>query len=212
MRNRPRLTSASSALTRALSVSIISASPFPGNTRHADASRTLQFVTYVQGIGRGVNRLQPGAYQHQVGRTGRQQRDGQRDMHAFAGGLQGHLHGPQNIRRFYPGSLARYFSGDSGLVYNSGTPSEMVRSSSQSSSFPAGRPELPRGRAQIPGRAGASSGAIAERIYDVIVRHRNRRVEPRFIRPDSASIGRRRHRQRGLIPVRPRKPACDAGP
>ena len=117
VRNRPRRTSASSSLTRAFSVSIISAaSPTFAASRHATAA-SPPIASYVQGIGRAVNRLQPGAYQHQVGRAGRQQCDGQRDMHAFAGGLQGHSHGPQNIRRFYPGSLARYFCGDLGLVY-----------------------------------------------------------------------------------------------
>ena len=32
----------------------------------------------------------------------------------------------QNIRRFYPGSLADYFCGDSGLVYDSGTPAKTL--------------------------------------------------------------------------------------
>ena len=43
-------------------------------------------------------------------------------MHALAEGLKGRSHDPENIRRFYPGSLGQYFSRDSGLVYDSGTP------------------------------------------------------------------------------------------
>src|ERR1700738_285420 len=119
-RNRPRLTSASSPLTRSLSVSIIP-SP-PGIIGQAARRSLVSFALHDGGMGRGVNRLEPGAYQGQIGRAGREQRDGQRDMHARAGGLKGRSHDPQNIRRFYPGSLDQYFSRDSGLVYDSGTP------------------------------------------------------------------------------------------
>jgi hypothetical protein len=65
--------------------------------------------------------LEPRTNQHQIRRAGRQQRDGERDMNFHAGGFEGRCHHGKNIRRFYPGSLARYFLPDSGLVYDSGT-------------------------------------------------------------------------------------------
>ena len=40
--------------------------------------------------------LQPGAYQHQVGRAGRQQPDGEPEMQAFAGGLADRAHGQKH--------------------------------------------------------------------------------------------------------------------
>jgi hypothetical protein len=40
-------------------------------------------------------------------------------MHPSAGALQNESHGPQNIERFWQASLGDYFSGDSGLVYDS---------------------------------------------------------------------------------------------
>jgi len=40
-------------------------------------------------------------------------------MHPLAGALQNESHGPQNIERFWQASLGDYFSGDSGLVYDS---------------------------------------------------------------------------------------------
>ena len=42
-------------------------------------------------------------------------------MHSLAGCFEGGSHDGENIGRFYPGSLGDYFSGDSGLVYDSGT-------------------------------------------------------------------------------------------
>jgi hypothetical protein len=66
--------------------------------------------------------LKPRAYQHQVRRACRQQRHRQRDMHSLAGCFEGRSHDGQNILRFYSESLGDYFSLDSGLVYDSGTP------------------------------------------------------------------------------------------
>jgi hypothetical protein len=40
-------------------------------------------------------------------------------MHSFAGCFEARCHDGENIRRFYPGSLGDYFSGDSELVYDS---------------------------------------------------------------------------------------------
>jgi hypothetical protein len=40
-------------------------------------------------------------------------------MQPLARALQNESHGPQNIERFWPESLGHYFSGDSGLVYDS---------------------------------------------------------------------------------------------
>ena len=68
---------------------------------------------------RGVNRLEPGAHQHQVGCTCRQKRNGERDVHSLAGCLEGRSHGGKNIRRFYAASLADLFCGIQELVYNS---------------------------------------------------------------------------------------------
>jgi hypothetical protein len=48
----------------------------------------------------GERPLQPGAHQGQIGHAGRQQRDGQRDVHALAGSLQDRCHGARNIGRF----------------------------------------------------------------------------------------------------------------
>jgi hypothetical protein len=64
--------------------------------------------------------LRPPPHQHQIGRTRRQQRHGERDLHSFAGGFEDRSHRGENIGRFWSGSLARYFSPDSGLVYDSG--------------------------------------------------------------------------------------------
>src|ERR1700735_4228027 len=74
--------------------------------------------------------LEPRTDQQQIRRAGRQQRHRERDMHALSGrGFEGRSHG-QNIRRFYQTSLADYFCGDSGLVYDSGTlPSHLDRDS-----------------------------------------------------------------------------------
>jgi hypothetical protein len=58
-------------------------------------------------------------YQRQIGRTRNQQRHGERDVHSL-GGFEGRSHRRKNIGRFWSGSLARYFSPDSGLVYDSG--------------------------------------------------------------------------------------------
>jgi hypothetical protein len=56
---------------------------------------------------------QPRAHQHQVGRACGQQCDGERDVHALAGGFEGRSHDGENIGLFYPGSLGDYFSNDS---------------------------------------------------------------------------------------------------
>ena len=40
-------------------------------------------------------------------------------MHSPRRGFEGRSHDGQNIGRFYPRSLGDYFSGDSGLVYDS---------------------------------------------------------------------------------------------
>ncbi len=53
------------------------------------------------------------AYQHQIDRTGRQQRHRERDGQAFTGGLKRRPHN-ENIGRFYPVSLGDYFSGSPG--------------------------------------------------------------------------------------------------
>jgi hypothetical protein len=68
-RNRPRLTSASSPLTRSLSASII---PSPlGIVGKPSVTALALFASHDGGIGRGVNRrLQPGAYQGQIGGAG----------------------------------------------------------------------------------------------------------------------------------------------
>ena len=63
--------------------------------------------------------LRPPPYQHQIGRTRRQQRHNERNVHSLRG-FEGRSHRGKNIGRFWPGSLARYFSPDSGLVYDSG--------------------------------------------------------------------------------------------
>jgi hypothetical protein len=47
----------------------------------------------------GVNRLKPGTYQQQIGRAGRQQAHGKREVHALAAGMEDRSH-PENIRRF----------------------------------------------------------------------------------------------------------------
>ena len=44
----------------------------------------------------GVNRLQPSAYQHQVGRAGCQQADGKPKVQAFAAGLADRAHGQKH--------------------------------------------------------------------------------------------------------------------
>ena len=93
--------------------------------------------------------LQPGAYQRQIGRAGCEQRHGERDMHAFAGGLQDRFHDPQNIRRFYPVSLGQYFSGDSGLVYDSGTPTRKAANPSESVGSPASPGREPQASAAM---------------------------------------------------------------
>jgi hypothetical protein len=63
--------------------------------------------------------LRPSPHQHQIRRTRRQQGDGERDVHSLAGGFAGRSHDHENIGRFYLESLGRYFSPDSGLVYDS---------------------------------------------------------------------------------------------
>jgi hypothetical protein len=63
--------------------------------------------------------LRPPPHQHQIRRTRRQQGDGECDVHSLAGGFAGRSHDDENIGRFYPKSLGRYFSPDSGLVYDS---------------------------------------------------------------------------------------------
>jgi hypothetical protein len=40
-------------------------------------------------------------------------------VHSLAGGFEGRSHRAENIGRFWSGSLAGYFSPDSGLVYDS---------------------------------------------------------------------------------------------
>jgi len=70
----------------------------------------------------GGHALKPGAHQREVGGACRQQGNGERDVHPLDGGIEGRSHDDENIGRFWSGSLARYFSGDSGLVYDSGTP------------------------------------------------------------------------------------------
>jgi hypothetical protein len=87
--------------------------PAPTTSRHFRAialrSRATQGWVDVAGSGAIRNRpLVPGAYQHQVGRTGRQKRDRKHDAEALAGGLEHDPH-DENIGRFYPGSLGDYF-------------------------------------------------------------------------------------------------------
>src|SRR3981189_2956908 len=48
-------------------------------------------------------------------------------MHSLAAGFECRSHDGKNIGRFYRRSLARYFSPDSGLVYDSGTPPKWPR-------------------------------------------------------------------------------------
>jgi len=59
--------------------------------------------------------LEPGAYQRDVGRAGRQQRDGERELDTLAGGLEDRSHGrehPAILGResrgfFFPGFMSR---------------------------------------------------------------------------------------------------------
>jgi hypothetical protein len=66
--------------------------------------------------------LRPPPHQYQIGRARHQQRHTEHDVHPLAGGFEGRSHHGENIGRFWFGSLARYFSPDSGLVYDSGIP------------------------------------------------------------------------------------------
>jgi len=49
---------------------------------------------------RQIKNLEPGAYQHQIRRAGRQQGDGKGDVDALAGGFEDRSHDRQNIGRF----------------------------------------------------------------------------------------------------------------
>src|SRR3979409_2408092 len=61
----------------------------------------------------------PYTHQKTIRSTRRQQGDGERDVHSLAGGFAGRSHTHENMGRFYLKSLGRYFSPDSGLVYDS---------------------------------------------------------------------------------------------
>jgi hypothetical protein len=97
--------------------------------------------------------LKPRANQHQVGGAGRQQRDAQCDVHSLAGCFEGRSHDGENIRRFYPASLADYFWGDSGLVYDSGTCPSHLGAATHAPSL-AREPPVPRWT-ETPARGGA---------------------------------------------------------
>jgi hypothetical protein len=94
VRNRPRLTSASSPLTSCFSASIIP--PSPPHWAPRSSPELLPSFLHDGWNGFGVNRLKPGAYQHQVGRAGCEQRDGQPEIQAFAGGLADRAHGQKH--------------------------------------------------------------------------------------------------------------------
>lgn len=46
-----------------------------------------------------------------------QQRERKRDLNSFAPDLVDHPHRAMSFRRFHPASPARYFFGDSGIIY-----------------------------------------------------------------------------------------------
>jgi hypothetical protein len=86
---------------------------------------------------------EPGPNQREVGRACRQQGDGEQHVHALERGFEAGSHHGENIGRFWPGSLGQYFSPDSGLVYDSGTPANAA--------CPAGRPSPACDTAAPPG-------------------------------------------------------------
>jgi hypothetical protein len=94
--------------------------------------------------GLGAASTEPDADQRQVGHTGSQERHRQRDGQVFAGGLEARSAHGENIGRFYPVSLGQYFFRDSGLVYDSGTPSENATNPRPTAAIPALEKPAPR--------------------------------------------------------------------
>ena len=85
------------------------------------------------GMGARVNRLEPGADQHQIGRAGAQQRHRQRDRQVLAGGLEDRSHHGRKHRAILARESRRnIFCADSGLVYDSGTPAKTATNPARS--------------------------------------------------------------------------------
>ena len=142
VRNRPRRTSASSLLTRAISASIITLYPScdwaeppfrrglcrPEGIMGGTGARSIvcsvgacntvakplrDFANRAFAVEAGLADreppLQPGAYQCQIGDTGRQQGNRQRHMYALARGLLDRSHGGPKHRAILGGESRRIF-------------------------------------------------------------------------------------------------------